>query len=88
MIPITWPFVVLGLDMVGPFKMSSTKKTRLLVEVDKFTKWVEAEPVSSCDADTTVKFLKKLILRFGYPHSIITDNGTNLSNGAMQEFCS
>lgn len=87
-IPITWPFAVWGLDMVGPFKMSSTKKTHLLVAVDKFTKWVEAEPISSCDADTAIKFLKKPIFRFGYPHSIITDNGTNLSKGAMQEFCS
>ena len=73
--------------MVGPFKTSSTKKTHLLVAVDKFTKWVEAKPVSSCDADTTVKFMKTLIFRFGYPHSIISDNGTNLSKGAMQEFC-
>ena len=88
MIPITWPFVVWGLDMVGPFKMSSNKKTHLLVAVDKFTKWVEVEPVSSCDADIAIKFLKKLFFRFGYPHSIITDNGTNLSKGAMQEFCS
>ena len=87
MIPITWPFAVWGLDMVGPFKRSKDKKTRLLVAVDKFTKWVEAEPVSSCDADTAVKFLKKLIFRFGYPHSIITHNGTNLLKGEMEEFC-
>ena len=57
MIPITWPFAVSGLDMVGPFKMSSNKKTHLLVAVDKFTKRVEAEPVCSCDAYTAVKFL-------------------------------
>lgn len=80
-------FCCLGLEMVGPFKMSSNKKTHLLVAVYKFTKWVEAELVSSCDADTAVKFLKKLIFCFGYPHSIITDNSTNLSKGAMQEFC-
>ena len=40
----------LGLDMVGPFKRSKDKKTHLLVAVDKFTKWVEAEPDSKCDA--------------------------------------
>ena len=51
MIPITWPFAVWGLDMVGPFKRSKDKKTHLLVAVDKFTKWVEAEPVSKCDAE-------------------------------------
>ena len=35
---------------------------------------------------TAVQFVK-LIFCFGYPHSIITDNGTNLSKGAMKEFC-
>ena len=73
--------------MVGPFKRSKDKKTHLLVAVDKFTKWVQAEPISKCDAATAVQFMKKLIFRFGFPHSIITDNGTNLSKGAMEEFC-
>ena len=68
--------------MVGPFNRSKDKKA-----VDKFTKWIEAEPVSKCDAATTVQFIKKVIFRFGFPHSIITDNGTNLSKGAMEEFC-
>ena len=86
MIPITWPFAVWGLDMVGPFKRSKDKKTHLLVAVDKFTKWVEAEPVSKCDATTAVQFMKKVIFCFGFPHNIITDNGTNLSKGAMEEF--
>ena len=72
--------------MVGPFKRSKDKKTHLLVVVDKFTKWVEAEPASQCDAATAVQFIKKVIFRFGFPHSIITDNGTNLSKGAMEEF--
>src|SRR5215216_4696834 len=77
----------LGLDMVGPFKRSKDKKTHLLVAVDKFTKWIEAEPVSKCDAATAVQFIKKLISHFGFPQSIITDNGTNLSKGAMKNFC-
>ena len=73
--------------MVGPFKRSKDNKTHLLVAVDKFTKWIEAEPVSKCDAATAVQFMKKVIFRFGFPHSIIMDNGTNLSKWAMEEFC-
>ena len=87
MIPITWPFATWHLDMVGAFNRSKDKKTHLLVAVDKFTEWVEAEPVSKCDAATAVQFMKRVIFRFGFPHSIITDNGTNLSKGAMEEFC-
>ena len=86
-IPITWPFAVWGFDMVGPFRRFSNGKTHLLVMVDKFTKWIEAEPVGDCEAETAVKFLKKVIFRFGYPHSIITDNGSNTSEGATQIFC-
>ena len=59
MIPITWPFAVWGLDMVGPFKRSKDLKTHLLVAVDKFTEWVKAEPVSKCDATTMVQFIKR-----------------------------
>ena len=48
---------------------------------------MEVEPVSKCDAATSVQFIMKVIFRFVFPHSIITDNGTNLSKGAMEEFC-
>ena len=73
--------------MVGPFKGSKDKKTPLLVPVDKFTKWIEAESVSKCDAATAVQFMKKVIFCFGFPHIIITYNGTNLSKAAMRDFC-
>src|SRR4051812_6763367 len=75
------------MDMVGPFKRSKNKKTHLLVAVDKFTKWVEAEPVIKCNSQTKLKFLKKTIFWVGYPHNIITDNGSKLSEGVMEQFC-
>ena len=84
-IPITWPFAVWGLDMVGPFSKSPFQKTHLLV-VDKFTKWIEVEHVSRVDAASAVRFIKKMSTRFGYPHSFITDNGANLSVGEMAKF--
>ena len=58
-----------------------------MVAIDKFTKWVEVMPISNNEAITVVKFLKKIIYRFGYPHSIITDNGTNMSLGETEIFC-
>jgi transposase InsO family protein len=86
-IPITWPFAVWGLDMVGKFKTAPSGFTHLLVAVDKFTKWVESKPIKKCDGKAATKFLRELIYRFGYPHSIITDNGTNFAKGEMAEFC-
>ncbi|KAK1620063.1 hypothetical protein QYE76_025580 [Lolium multiflorum] len=79
-IPITWPFAVWGLDMVGKLKRSSPGGFEyLLVAVDKFSKWIEAKPVRKADGATALKFVCSLVMRFGIPHSIITDNGTNFA---------
>ncbi|KAM0908399.1 hypothetical protein ACQ4PT_015494 [Festuca glaucescens] len=86
-IPITWPFAVWGLDMVGPFRTTRSGMTHLLVTVDMFTKWIEAKPIKKLGGSTTVTFLNDIILRYGYPHSIITDNGTNFTQGAFSRFC-
>ena len=86
-IPITWPFSVWCLDMVGPFKPARGGMTHILVMVDKFKKWIEVKPIKKCDGPTAVKFLKDIILIYGYPHSVITDNGTNFAEGAFARFC-
>ena len=85
-IPITWPFAVWCLDMVVPFKPARGNMTHILVMVDKFTKWIEVKPIRKCDGKTAVKFLKEIILRYGHPHSIISDNGTNFAEGAFPRF--
>jgi transposase InsO family protein len=86
-IPLTWPFAVWGMDMMGKFKTAPGGYTHLLVAVDKFTKWIEAKPIKKCDGKTATKFLRELIYRYSYPHSIITDNGTNFAKGEMADFC-
>jgi hypothetical protein len=40
-IPITWPFAVWGLDLVGPLQKAPGGFTHLLVAIDKFSKWNE-----------------------------------------------
>ena len=86
-IPIAWPFAVWGLDMVGPFKTARGGMTHLLVAVDKFTKWIEARPIEKLDGPTAVRFIKDIAVRYGMPNSIITDNGTNIAKGALEQYC-
>ncbi|KAK1606280.1 hypothetical protein QYE76_029953 [Lolium multiflorum] len=87
-IPITWPFAVWGLDMVGKLKKSSPGGHEyLLVAIDKFSKWIEAKPVRKADGATALKFVCSLVTRFGIPHSIITDNGTNFAQGELKDYC-
>ena len=87
-IPLSWPLATWGLEMVGPLKKSSKGgRTHLLVAVDKFTKWIEAVPITSSIALTTFNFIKSIIFRFGVPHNIIIDNGTNFTAAKFQNFC-
>src|SRR4051812_18260518 len=73
--------------MIGPFQLAQGNMTHILVMVGKFTKWVEVKPIRKLDGRIAVKFLKDIINRYGYPHSIITDNGTNFAKGAFARFC-
>ena len=74
--------------MVGKLKRSSPGGFEyLLVAVDKFSKWIEAKPVRKADSATALKFVCSLVMRFGIPHSIITDNGTNFAQGELKDYC-
>src|SRR3954447_21349052 len=87
-IPITWPFAVWNLDMVGKLKRSSLGGCEfILVAIDKFSKWIEAKPVKKSDGASALKFVTDLVVRIGLPHSIITDNGTNFAHGELKEYC-
>jgi hypothetical protein len=46
-IPITRPFAVWGLDLVGPMQKAPGGFTHLLVAIDKFSKWIEIRPLNS-----------------------------------------
>jgi transposase InsO family protein len=59
----------------------------MLVEVNKFTKWVEAAPVTTQDSTATINFIKSIVFRFGVPHGIITDNGTNFTSKEFKNYC-
>ena len=86
-IPLSWPFAVWGLDMVGTFKTARGGMTHLLVAVDKFTKLIEARPIKKLDGPTVFRFIKDITIQYGIPHSIITDNDTNFTKGGMVLFC-
>nr|KYP33867.1 Gypsy retrotransposon integrase-like protein 1 [Cajanus cajan] len=71
-----WPFSVWGLDILGPFPPVKGQVKFLIVAVDRFTKWIEAEAVATIMANNVQKFFwKNVVTRFGIPYALITDNG-------------
>jgi hypothetical protein len=86
-IPITWPFAVWELDIVGPLRKVPGGYTHLLVAIDKFSKWVEVRPIRNLRAEQAVTFFTDIVYRFGVPNSIITDNGSQFTGRKFLEFC-
>jgi len=79
------PFDIWGMDYKGPFVLSNGF-THILVDVDYFTKWVEAIPTAHADAATSIKMIKDIIfLRFGVPRFLITDGGTHFLKGTFRK---
>jgi hypothetical protein len=88
--PITspWPFAKWGVDIVGPMPPGKGKQRFLLVAVDYFTKWAEAEAFATIIADNVIKFLwSSVICRFGIPHAFVTNNGKQFDCGQFRKWC-
>jgi len=87
MIPIMWPFVVWGLDLLGPLQKAAGGYTHFPVAIDKFSKWIEARPITNIRSEQAVLFFTDIIHWFGIPNVIITDNGTQFTRKKFLDFC-
>ena len=47
----------------------------------------EAKPVKTAESGPVIDFISGVVHRYGVPHNIITDNGTNFAKGALARFC-
>ena len=72
-----WPFAVRGIDLIGTLPIAKGGAKYVIVAVDYFTKWAEAEPLAIVTTKKVINFVtKNIICRFCAPQKIITDNGT------------
>lgn len=76
MITAPWPFAQWGMDLINPFLAARVGSKFVVVAVDYFTKWIEAEALASISSQTITKFLlKSVVCQFGIHQSFISDNG-------------
>ena len=61
----------------------------LAVDIDCFTKWVEAEVLATITKKNIRSFVwKNIICRYGIPRVLVSDNGKQFDNNAFRDFCS
>ena len=61
----------------------------LVVGIDNFTKWVEAEALATITTKNVRSFIwKNIICKHGIPRVLVSDNGKQFDNDAFRDFCS
>ena len=83
-----WPFQQWGLDILGPLPMGKGQCKFIIVAVDYFTKWAEAELLATITEQKIRNFVwRAIICRFGVPRALVSDNGKQLDNAIFRDFC-
>lgn len=82
--PWSWPtspWQRVHVDFAGPFQ-----NTMLLVVVDAHSKWPEVFEMRSTTAESTIRCLTELFARFGFPETIVSDNGPQFVSQEFKHF--
>ena len=74
---------------MGPFLTTIRQLKFLVVGIDYFTKWVEAEALATITEKNIQSFVwKNIICRYGIPRVLVFDNEKQFDNNAFRDFCS
>ncbi|KAK2997424.1 hypothetical protein RJ639_025059 [Escallonia herrerae] len=64
------PFAMWGMDILGPFPMATGQRRFVIVAIDYFTKWTEAEPLATITASKCEEFFwKNVVCRLAFQRS-------------------
>ena len=82
-----WPFAQWGIDIISPLPQGKGHVKFLLIVIDYFTKWVEAEALATITKARIRSFVwKNIICKFGIPRTIISNNGQQFDNQRLRDF--
>ena len=74
---------------MGPFPIAVQQLKFLIVGIDYFTKWVEAETLATITKKNVRNFVwRHIICRYGIPKVLVSNNGKQFDNDSFQDFCS
>jgi len=77
-----------GINILGPFPLAIRQMKYLMVTIEYFTKWIEAEPVAQITAHKVQHFVwTNIVCRFGIPKRLVSDNGTQFASQQLGKLC-
>ncbi|XP_070188629.1 uncharacterized protein [Littorina saxatilis] len=79
------PFKRLAVDIVGPLTISERKNRYILVTVDYATRYPEATPLPSIEAERVAEALWEMYTRVGVPSEVLTDRGSQFVSDLMNQ---
>ncbi|XP_022159003.1 uncharacterized protein LOC111025448 [Momordica charantia] len=83
-----WPFAQWGIDIISPFPLGEGQTKFVVVAMDYFIKWAEAEGLAHITEPRVTSFIwMNIVCRFGIPNAIVTDNGKQFDNAKFKDFC-
>ena len=90
-IKVKEPFYQMGIDIIGPLKITERNNRYIVTAMDYFTKWPEARALEKADAKEVARFIyEDIICRHGCPKKILSDRGSHFNNklikSLMEEF--
>ena len=73
--------------MIRPINPTASNGHRfILVAIDYFTKWIKVNSYANVTTKNVAKFIRRdVIAHYGVLEAIITDNGSNLNNKAVDD---
>jgi len=72
------PFKKCALDIVRPLTVTTNENKYILTFQDHLTKFSKAMLIKNQEGNTVAKeFVRKMVLEYGVPEKILTDQGTN-----------
>ena len=86
--PVDEPFARIAMDIVGPLVRSEKGNRFILVVCDYGTKYPEAIPLKTIDAETVANALIDIFSRTGLPREILSDQGSNFMSATIKHLCS
>ncbi|VDI54414.1 Hypothetical predicted protein [Mytilus galloprovincialis] len=82
------PMERIATDILGELPETESGNKYILVVSDYYTKWTESFAMPNMEAKTVAKIIvEEVIVRFGVPHWIHSDQGRQFESLLFQEMC-